>query len=582
MVHRPDPPAHDPLRAGTNRQDSPREALRGLKGRLDRAHLPDLARTTARVEWDRLAAGEGPLAPRLARLEWLLELPWNARVPIGREPDPARVARQLDREVFGLDEAKQRLLEALAVERLTGRPGGVLGFCGPPGTGKTALARALARALDRPFVWIPVGAITEEVELTGRPLPHPEAMPGAVLESLRRAGPGPTVLVLDELDKLQLGAEGDSLASLLPLFDRESRPEFLDRYLGIPFDLSSHLVIAMAQDPEELTDALADRLDRIDFHGYSEREKVRLARRHLVPAARSASGLKATQITVTDGALTGLIQSYTEEAGVRQLERHLFALARKAAARSVRGESGLRVRRGDLLEHFGSPTRDEELRRRRPSQGHVLGLAWTSAGGSLLPIEALATRGSGRTVMTGQVGEVMRESFQTACTYVRTRLHSLGLPRDAFEQLDLHLHLPSGAIPKDGPSAGLAIAVAVYSLAANRRIRHDVALTGELSLYGAVLAVGGLREKLLAAHRAGLRTVVVPAGNADDLRRLPADLKESLEIYLVAHVEQALEICLCDAPTSRPVPHRRPSRGLDLPAVARGRRRRSGETDPGS
>lgn len=499
-----------------------------------------------------------------ARIEWILGLPWPAECadPNAGPLDLLAVQRDLDRELHGLEQAKQRSLDALAAADAAGRNnapkgartqgcgavhGSVLGFFGPPGTGKSALAAALARATGRPLVRVAMASIEQARDWTGQDLPAGEAQPGALLEALQATAGAPCVLLLDGLDELQLGAETEAASLLSPLFEPDGLRLHTDRYLGVPFDLSGLLTIVAARDVEELSETLVDRIQRVSFSGYSEREKLRIARGQLIPRARSASGLNARDITVTDGALLSLVRDYTEESGVHQLERSLRALAQRAASTKQLTGDPAQFRRQDLPATLGAPIREEELRQLRPTLGHVQGLAWTSAGGALLPIEALATKGSGRTTLTGQVGEVMRESFQTACSFVRTRLASLDLPEDAFEHLDLHLHLPAAAIPKDGPSAGLPLAVAVYSLASGRRVRHDAALTGEISLYGRVLPVGGLREKLLAAQRAGLRAVVVPRGNHDELLALPADVRNAIEVELVSTVDQALEFVLDQA-----------------------------------
>ncbi len=516
---------------------------------LARKLTPDsLARVAEAIRFARTR--ESNPARLEARIEWILGLPWPA-VPAEAGFDSKALRRSLDRDLCGLDLAKQRSLDALAAAARSGEReafhGTVLGFFGPPGTGKSALADSLARATGRRLVRVSMASIEQARDWTGQDLPAYEAQPGALLEALQASGGEPCVVLLDGLDELQLGAETEAASLLSPLFEPDGLREHIDRYLGVPFDLSSLLVLVTARDAEELSETLVDRLQRVDFSGYSEREKLLIAKRGLLPRARRASSLTAKQVSITDGALLSLVQDYTEESGVHQLERNLRTLTQRAAmARRVGTRAGepQRFRKADLAETLGAPIREEELRLARPTIGHVQGLAWTSGGGALLPIEALATKGSGRTTLTGQVGEVMRESFQTACSFVRTRLASLGLPEDAFDQLDLHLHLPAAAIPKDGPSAGLPLAVAVYSLASGLRVRHDVAMTGEISLYGRVLPVGGLREKLLAAQRAGLRAVLVPLGNREELLTLPPDVRDAIRVELISTVDQALDFVL--------------------------------------
>jgi len=520
-----------------------------LERRLSRTPLSAAARALGRRELThlrRLPAGSPQAAQLLNYIEWLLELPFGAEQPGGRadKVELARVTRVLDKSHSGLIEVKQRVVEALAVRQLGGRPRGALCFSGPPGTGKSSMARAIARALGRPFVSIHVGAMTDERDLVGTPHRQEGAYPGALLEGLRRAGRPDPVVLLDEIDKLQLGGGGDAGGPLLQVLDPEQNADFFDRYLGVPYDLSRCLFVATANDTEEMSEALFDRLEVVEFSGFTEAEKLAIARSHLLPRARSDAGINARQFQIGPGALLGLVRNYTEEAGVRHLGRLLDALARKAALSVVREGTGMSVHRRDLFGLLGPAKADEELRARRPRVGVAMGLAWTSAGGSLLPVEALAMPGSGRTTLTGQVGDVLRESFQTAVSFARTKLTSLGLEKDALDSLDLHLHFPSGAVPKDGPSAGLPVAVALFSLLGRRPARHDVALTGELSLHGSVLPVGGLREKLLAAIRAGLRAAIVPGRNAEDVLRLAPEIRSKIRIHLVDRVDEALELAL--------------------------------------
>ena len=520
-----------------------RETLAGLS-------LNPVARAAFEHELDLLRRST-PGAPSTARtqahLEWALELPW-------RDPDSAqcsagrpfeRVAADLDRSHIGLEDVKRRISEILAIRRLGGGARGtVLCLIGPPGTGKSSMARAVATALDRRFLTIPVGAMTHEREFVGRSWLQEGATPGAILAGIHRTGVPDPVILLDEIDKLSLGGGGTAAGALLLLLDPDQNAEFFDHYLGAPFDLSRCLFLATANDVDEIPETLLDRMEILPFQGYTESEKYRIAREHLLPRARLHAGIEDGALSITPAALRAIIRAYTAEAGVRHLQRLLVALARKAAVDVVHGGRGLRVLKGDLLLLLGPRTVEEEVRQRRPVVGLATGLAWTSVGGTLLPIETLVMPGAGRTILTGQIGEVMRESVQTALSFVRTCLGSFGLKQDLFEEIDLHLHFPAAATPKDGPSAGIAIATAIVSLLSGRPVRHDVALTGELSLLGAVLPVGGLREKLLAAVRCGITDVVVPARNADDVLRLPEELRRAVTLHLVDDVEQALEIAL--------------------------------------
>jgi ATP-dependent Lon protease len=558
-----------------------------LADRIVAAELDDAARSQAlhALETLRRAVPDSPATARLRNhLEWMLELPW-ASVPRSAEGERFdEVARAVAQSHCGLTTVKERLIEFLAVRHLQGEAHGtVLCFHGPPGTGKSSMARAVARSLLRPFVTIPVGSMTHESELVGTSYLQEAGFPGAILQELHRTGRRDLVILLDEIDKLSLGNEGNAGGALLQILDPEQNSEFLDHYLGVPFDLSACLFVVTANDLEAMPAVLLDRLEIIDFAGYTESEKAEIARAHLLPRARAACGLEDWQLKLTPSALRSVIRDYTEEAGVRDLSRRLHALARKAAVEVVRGKKGLLLRKSDLARRLGAPTVDDELRFQKPSVGVATGLAWTTHGGALLPIEALAMPGSGHMILTGQVGEVMRESVQAATSWVRRRLKDLGLAQDLFERLDLHLHFPSGGTPKDGPSAGIAIATAIVSLIARVPARHDVAMTGEMSLLGHVLPVGGLREKLLAAIRAGIPEVIVPNRNAEELLRMPAEIRSRLAIHLVDDVLEVLGIALL-TPASREAqragaPRRRSARRAGgarraRSSASRGRRRR--------
>lgn len=496
------------------------------------------------LEHFRRAAPGSAEAERIRNwLEWTLDLPWSKNsVDPATPEDFARVLLDLDLTHTGLDDVKERVGEFLAVRQLSGASRGtVLCFLGPPGTGKTSMARAVAEALGREFVHIHGGSEIDAERLRGRHPTQPGALPGSLLQGLYRAGTRNPVVLFDEIDEL---ASHGAASVLLEVLDAEHSSEFLDHYLGSTFDLSQCLFLVTAHDVEPIPDALLDRLEIIPFGSYTEAEKLAIAREHLIPRAREASGLSARQFAFSPGALLGLVRNYTAEPGVRQLQRTIDALARKAAVRVVSGGGGLRVGKSTLNELLGAANVDGGLQVASPRVGVVAGLAWTSAGGAILPIEALIMPGQGRTTLTGSLGEVMRESVQTALSYVRMCLRELGLQHDSLETLDIHLHFPSGATPKDGPSAGIAIATALVSLLTRSPVRHDVAMTGELSLHGAVLPVGGLREKLLAALRVGIRTVIVPARNSEEVLRLPREIRQRLSIKPVEHVHEVFAIAL--------------------------------------
>ncbi len=552
------------------------EEFRQIASLIELSACSEAARRKGRRELEHLRrAAPGSTEAALLRnwIEWVLELPWSLQGP-ELERDRAalgRLSAALAKSHARLAEVKNRVVEYLAVRHLEGEARGtVLCFLGPPGTGKTSMARAVADALGRQFVHVPVGGVNSETELRGMHPNQPGAVPGRILQGVFRAGTTNPVVLLDEIDKASFGENRSAAGVLLEILDPEQNREFLDHYLGVPYDLSHCVFLATANDLEGMPEALVDRLEVILFEGFTENEKLDIARGHLIPRARRGAGLLPSQLQLSPAALRDIIQRYTEEAGVRQLQRVLDSLARKAAVRVVRGEQPLMVRKSDLLGLLGPAAADEALHTRRPRIGVATGLAWTVSGGSPLPIEALAMPGAGRTILTGSIGEVMRESVQTAMSYVRTRLEDLNVDPAALDTLDLHLHFPGAATPKDGPSAGIAIATSLISLLARVPVRHDVAMTGEMTLHGDVLPVGGLRDKLLAAARAGMREVVVPARNGEEFLRLPAEVRGGLTIHLVEHVDEVFQHALL---WKRPGAGR--FSGSVAPGFVRGRLRRA-------
>jgi len=520
-----------------------------LEQELHAAPLSAAVRAVALRELDHLRRSI-PTSPEAGRirnyLEWVLELPWPSYGQARRTTrNVSQVAALLQRSHEGLAEVKERVIEFLAVHRLGGAAGGaVLCFLGPPGTGKSSMGRAVADALERPFLALPVGAIVSEREIVGLSHRQESGAPGVILSGLHRCRSAEPVVLLDEIDKLSLGGEGKSAGALMQLLDPEQNAEFLDHYLGAPYDLSRCLFLATANDLDEIPAALRDRMEIIEFSGYTESEKYRIARRHLLPRARAQAGIDAESLRLSPSALRAVIRAYTEEAGVRDLQRQLVALARKAAVRVVKDGQGISVTRENLGDLLGPRRVEEDVRQRQPEVGIATGLAWTSVGGALLPIEAIAMPGGGRMMLTGHIGDIMRESVQTAVSWARNAFDAFGIPPETMDQVDVHLHFPSAATPKDGPSAGIAIAAALVSLIARWPARHDVAMTGELSLRGQVLGVGGIREKLLAAIRAGIPEVVLPRRNAEDVMRLPAELRRPLVIHLVDNAYEALRLAL--------------------------------------
>ncbi len=563
------------LRAEPFDADPHEREARALEERIAFAKLPAATRHQSLRELAQLRRSQ-PSSSEAAcirgYLEFLLELPWDAGSD-SPAVDFETVEEVLAESHTGLRDVKDRVVEHLAVRLLARRPHGtVLCFLGPPGTGKSSMGRAVAEALGREFVQIPGGTVTEEEQLRGASHRQIGSMPGAVMQSIHRVGRTDPVILIDEIDKLELGGSGASGGALLDLLDPDQNAEFVDYYLGVPYDLSRCIFIVTANDRDDIADAVLDRLEVIEFGGYTESEKLTIAREHLLGKAREVHGLEPNELRLSPAAMRTLVRNYTEEAGVRHLQRLLNSLARKAAVGVVRGKGGLYTRKGDLLPLLGPAVVDEEYKLRRPALGVATGLAWTSAGGALLPVEALAMMGSGRTILTGMIGDVMRESVQTAISYVRTRFSSLKVRQDILDALDLHLHFPSGATPKDGPSAGAAIAVALVSLIAKIPVRHDVAVTGEVSLHGNVLPIGGLKEKLLAAVRAGIAEVVVPERNREEVMRLPPEVRDNLVIHLISHIQEVFDLVLA-----------RPLRGRVQRGVSQrsGRRRRTARKKKG-
>lgn len=548
------------LREELGEQDPDKRWIADLAQALGALDLPDNVRDVVDHELEQLAhlAPNSPDAARVrSYLEWVLMLPFD-EPEVDTSPERFdRVMESLAESHVGLKDVKARIAEFLAVRELGGGARGtVLLFHGPPGTGKTSLGESVARALGRPLVTIPVGAVIRERELIGTSHRLASGQPGAILTGLARAGASNPVILIDEIDKLSLGGEGDAAGALMGVLDPEKNGLFYDHYLGASFDLSRCVFLATANEIEDVPEALLDRMETIEFSSFTESEKMRIARMHLIPRAIEQAGLTPADLKVSPAALKEVIRSYTEEAGVRDLQRYLLKLARRAAIRILQQGRGLWVKKGDLLRHLGPKVFDEELRLDRPEIGVTNGLAWTSAGGSLLPVEMIVMPGSGRTILTGSVGEILRESMQTALSFMRSRFEELDLPSDALEHLDLHIHFPSAATPKDGPSAGIAIAAALMSVLTDRPLRHDVALSGELSLRGNVLAVGGIREKLLAAARNGIREVIMPAKNEEDVQRIASELKGQVIVHLVDHVDEVFDLAAAKPSSSR-LPSRR-------------------------
>src|SRR6266567_3642186 len=508
-----------------------------LKKSIAEAGMPEEVEKQAMKELkrlERMSDASGEYSMVRTYLDWLIELPWKSPGPDAI--DMAEARRILDADHFGLEQVKKRILEYLAVRKLNPEGHGpILCFVGPPGVGKTSLGQSVAKALGRKFVRVSLGGVHDEAEIRGHRRTYIGALPGNIIQALKKAGTRGCVMMLDEIDKLGAGFQGDPSSALLEVLDPAQNNTFRDNYLAVPYDLSRALFITTANVLDTIPGPLRDRMEIIQLPGYTQEEKREIARRYLLARQLKENGLKSEQLEITDAALTAIIRDYTREAGVRSLERQIGAVCRRAA---------VRIAEGDLAEILGPTKFENEVALRTAMPGVATGLAWTPVGGDILFIEASRTPGGGKLILTGQLGDVMKESAQAALTLVKSRAASLGIDAAAFEKTDVHVHVPAGAIPKDGPSAGVAMFTALASLFTERAVRADTAMTGEISLRGLVLPVGGIKEKVLAAMRAGIRRVMLPARNRKDLEEVPAEAKEKIEFAFLQDVDEAVRAVL--------------------------------------
>lgn len=518
-----------------------------IEEKIAKAGMPEEVESVARKELRRLQQmpdASAEYSSLRTYLDWLTELPWS--VTTEERIDIAEARDILDADHYGLGKIKRRILEYLAVRKLN--PNGkspILCFVGPPGVGKTSLGQSIAKATGRKFVRLGLGGVHDEAEIRGHRRTYIGALPGNIIQSIHKAGSRNCVMMLDEVDKMGAGVQGDPSAALLEVLDPEQNSAFRDNYLGVPFDLSRVLFIATANMLDSIPGPLRDRMEVIALSGYTEEEKMQIAKRYLVDRQREANGVTAEQVEVTDKALRTIIHSYTREAGVRNLEREIGSVFRGAAMRIAEGTAQqVHVDEADLRELLGPKKFESELAMRTSMPGVATGLAWTPVGGDILFIEASGAPGKGRLILTGQLGDVMKESAQAALTLLKARAKEWNVSPEFFENTDIHVHVPAGAIPKDGPSAGVAMFTALASLASNRPVRFDHAMTGEISLRGLVLPVGGIKEKVLAALQAGIRTVLLPARNEKDLEDIPKEARDLLRFVFLENVQQAVEAAL--------------------------------------
>ncbi|MBN1490542.1 MAG: endopeptidase La, partial [Phycisphaerae bacterium] len=521
--------------------------MQDLRQRVVAAKMPEAVAKEADREIERMARipqASPEYSVALDYVNWLCDLPWAVSTTDELEID--RAERVLNADHYGLTRVKKRILEFLAVRKLKpdGR-GPILCFAGPPGVGKTSLGQSISRALGRRFIRISLGGIRDEADIRGHRRTYIGAMPGRIIQEIRKAGSHNPVFMLDEVDKIGQDFRGDPASALLEVLDPEQNHSFTDHYLDVPFDLSKVLFIATANYMDPIPPALRDRMEVIDLPGYTQAEKLRIARRYLVPRQREENGLKADRLKFADAALNQIISGYTREAGVRNLEREIGTICRGVAAKIARGTGrAVSVTPRSLLTYLGPVKYLSEMAYRTSVPGVVTGLAFTPVGGEIIFVEATCMPGKGQLLLTGQIGDVMRESAQAAFSLARSRAKSLKIAPEAFRDQDVHIHVPAGAVPKDGPSAGIAMLTAIVSLLTRRACRSDVAMTGEITLRGLVLPVGGTKEKVLAAHRAGIQTVILPERNRKDLIDIPKDVQRRVQFVFAERIEHVLQTAL--------------------------------------
>ncbi len=535
------------IREELGETDDSNVEIEEYRTKIAEKNLPEMVQKEAERELGRLARMHPSSAEYtvvLTYLDWLTELPWNE----GSEDnlDLTKAEKILDADHYGLDKAKKRILEYLAVRKLNPDiKGPILCLAGPPGTGKTSLGHSVANALGRKFIRIALGGIRDEAEIRGHRRTYVGALPGRIIQGIRRAGSNNPVFMLDEIDKVGSDFRGDPSSALLEVLDPEQNFSFEDHYLDVPFDLSQVMFITTANILDTIPPALRDRMEVLRLAGYTLEEKSKIASRYLIPRQREANGLKSEHITFTKGAINQIISGYTREAGLRNLEREIGNVCRGVAASIAKGEKeSVNINTKNLSKYLGPVKITNELKKRVATPGVIMGLAWTEAGGDILFIEATTMRGSGRLTLTGQLGDVMKESATAALSYIRSNAVSLGIEDDYFQNHDIHIHVPAGAIPKDGPSAGVTMLTAIASVLTGATTHKDLAMTGEITLRGQVMPVGGIKEKVLAAHRSGIKTIIMPALCEKDLIDVPKKVKNAIKFHFVNNMKDVLKIAL--------------------------------------
>ena len=534
---------HKELGDGEDRADE----LAAYQERLDKEHYPDEVKKVVRKELRRMEHMSG-MAQELGVIrnyvDWLMELPWTKSTEDSMEIQKAE--KILNQDHYGLEKVKERILDFLAVHQLTrDKSAPILCLVGPPGVGKTSLASSVARAMGRKFVRVSLGGIRDEAEIRGHRRTYVGSMPGRIIQGLRKVGTNNPVFLLDEVDKLNRDYSGDPSAALLEVLDPAQNNTFSDHYIEVAFDLSHVLWIVTANNLSTIPRALRDRMEIITLSSYTEFEKLEIAKRYLIARQRKENGLKAKDVQFAAGVLQEIIADYTKESGVRELERMIGRACRKAARKIVEGEEPpIRITKKNLRDFLGRPKHLQNRAEKKPEIGVSTGMAWTEVGGDILPTEATVLKGKGKLLLTGQMGDVMQESAQAGLTYIRSRADEFQLKDDFYEKNDIHVHVPEGAVPKDGPSAGITMATAMISALTKRKVRSDVAMTGEITLRGNVLAIGGLKEKVLAAYREGMHTIILPKENERDIEDIPEAVREKLEFVPVEHMDQVLKTAL--------------------------------------